>query len=61
MHFRLTEANQNKRNRIMHFEIATYRVLHERSNKTASFQEHLKFQEEMAFIHALWVNGDKSK
>ena len=27
------------------FEIATYEVLHERSNKTASFAEHLKSQD----------------
>ena len=29
----------------IHFEIATYRVVHEWSSKTVSFQEHLKFQE----------------
>ena len=29
----------------MHFEIAKYRVLHERSNNTASFAEHMKFKE----------------
>ena len=39
------------------FQITTYRVLHERSNKT----EHLIFQEKMTFIHALWVNSGKSK
>ena len=36
-------------------------MLHERSNKTASFGEHLKFQEYMTFIHTPWVNSGKSK
>ena len=45
----------------MHFETATYRVLYERSNKTAYIREHLKLQEKKTFIHTLWVNVDKSK
>ena len=40
----------------MHFEIATYRALHKQSNKTASFTEHIKFQEKLTFIDALWIN-----
>ena len=64
MHFRLTVSNENKKNYnqdILHFENAIYRVLHQRTNKTASFAEHLKFQEYMTFIHTLWVNSGKSK
>ena len=34
---------------------------HQRSNISASFTEHLKVQEKMTFIHALWVNTNKSK
>ena len=45
----------------MQLEIAIYRGLHEKGNTTASFVEHLKFLEQMPFIHALWVNSDKSK
>ena len=48
MHFGLIVANENKKYEnqdTIHFEIASYRVLHERSNKTVSFAEHLKFQE----------------
>ena len=41
----------------LHFEIAIYS--HERCNNTAPFAEHLKFQENMAFIR--WVNCGKSK
>ena len=33
----------------IHFEIAIYRVLHDRSNITALFAEHLKFPEKMTF------------
>ena len=36
-------------------------MLRERSNKTASFGEHLKFQEYMTFIHTPRVNSGKSK
>ena len=32
---------------------------HERSNITASFAEHLKFQEKSTFTHALWLNSGK--
>ena len=38
-----------------------YSVLHERSNKTGSFAEHLKLQEKMTFRHILWVKSEKSK
>ena len=41
----------------LHFEVAIYS--HERCNNTAPFAEHLKFQENMAFIR--WVNCGKSK
>ena len=44
----------------MHFEKAIYRVLHERSNITASFVEHLEFHENLTFPHGLWINNDKS-
>ena len=33
-----------------------HRVLHEQSNITASFSEHLKFQEKLNFTGALWIN-----
>ena len=33
-------------------------VLHQRSNIT-SFVEHLKFQEQMCFIHIFWVKSGK--
>ena len=38
-----------------------YRVLHERSNITVSFVEHLTFQEKMTSTHSRRVNSDKSK
>ena len=44
----------------MQFGNVIYRVLHERSNITASFEEHLKFQERLTFAHALWINSGKS-
>ena len=45
----------------MDFQTAIYRVLYERSNITASFGEHLKFQEKITFIEVFWVNSGKSK
>ena len=36
-------------------------MLHERSNKTAFFAEHLKFQEKMTFTYALSVKSGKLK
>ena len=45
----------------MHFEKAMYRVLHERSNITASFAKRLEFQEKLTFTHAFWINSAKSK
>ena len=44
-----------------HFEKGIYRVLHERSNITASFAQDLKFKKKKTFTYALWVNSDKSK
>ena len=35
-------------------------MLHERSNITASFAEHLEVQENLTLTHALWINNDKS-
>ena len=52
---------KNLEQNIMHFEITTYRVLHERINKTASFAEHLKFQEKLTFTYALSVKSGKLK
>ena len=49
MHFGLIAANENKKYEnqdTKYFEMTSYRVLHERSNKTVSFAEHLKFQGE---------------
>ena len=34
---------------------------HKRSNKTASFVKHLKFQEKLTFTYALSVKSGKSK
>ena len=45
----------------MYFEKAIYRVLHERSNITASCVERLEFQEKLTFAHAFWINSGKSK
>ena len=36
-------------------------MLHEGSNITVPFAEHLKLQEKMTFTYALWVNSDKSR
>ena len=44
----------------MHFENAIYRVLHEQSNITGSFAEHLEVHENLSYPHALWINSDKS-
>ena len=45
----------------MHFKIATYRVLQERSNQTASFAEYLKFQDYMTFTYAPSAKSGKLK
>ena len=37
----------------MHLQIAIYKVLYERTNITASFVEHLKFQEKKDFYSTL--------
>ena len=39
----------------IHFKIATYRVLYERSNKTASFAENVKLQEKSKMHFGLIV------
>ena len=43
------------------FEIAIYRVLHERNNITACFPEHPKFKDKKSFTHLRLVNSGKSK
>ena len=48
--------NKNKSNQnydTVQFEIAIYMVLHESSNNTASFTEHLKFQEKNDFYRSI--------
>ena len=47
--------------KITHFQNATYRVLSERKNITASFPQHLKFPGKMSFAEIFWVNRGKSK
>ena len=64
MHFGLIVTNQNKKVKnqdTINFEIAIYRVLHERSNNTAPFPEHLKFPEKMTFTEMFWVKRGKKK
>ena len=58
MYFGLILANQNKKKQN---QDTKYRVLHEKSNNTASFPEDLKFQEKVTFTHVPWVNSSKSK
>ena len=45
----------------IHFKSATYRELHQRSNKTTSFAERLKFHEQMTLTYALSVKSRKLK
>ena len=49
IHFGLVVTNQTQKTKIktlsIHFENAIHRVLHERSNITAPFAEHLEFPE----------------
>ena len=60
-------CNKWKKTRIRTFwnlykiEAATLAMLQERSNKTASFAEHLKFQEKSTFADALWITCSKLK
>ena len=35
-------------------------MLHERSNITASFVEHLEVHANLTLTHAFWINNDKS-
>ena len=55
--FKQKNWNQN----IINFEIATYRVLHERSNKTACLADHLKFHKQMTFTYVLLVKSGNLK
>ena len=41
--------------------LSIYEVLHERSNITTSFEEHLKLLEKLTFTYALWVSSSKLK
>ena len=50
---KLKSAKENQGTR--HFENIIYRVLNERSDNTASFEEHLKFQKKLNFAYALWI------
>ena len=63
MHFRLVVANQNQKTKIktlsIHFENAMHRVLHERTNITAPFAEHLEFLEKKTY--SLWFKHVKAK
>ena len=43
------------------FRNATYRVLHERSSNTASFVEHLKFQNIHFYIYFVWMMANQNK
>ena len=45
----------------MQFEIAIYKVLHERNNITANFTEYQQLHEKMTFTQALWLNRDQSR
>ena len=41
------------------FQITTYKALHERRNKTASFAEQLKFQDEITSTYGVPVKNKK--
>ena len=41
------------------FQITTYKALHERRNKTASFAEQPKFQDEITSTYAVSVKNEK--
>ena len=45
----------------LHFENTICRVLHKRTYITASFAEHLQFQEQITSIQTFWVNFEKPK
>ena len=59
----LIVENQNKKTKTKILNLLKmlyiYRVLHERSNITASFTDRLKFQEKVTFTHARQVNDGK--
>ena len=52
---------ENQSHKTIRFENAIYIVLHERSNDTASFAEHLKFPEQMTLAEVFWVKRGKTK
>ena len=52
---------EEKNQQTLHFGNAIYRVLHEQSNITGSFAEHVEVQKNLTFTHALWIKSDKSK
>ena len=45
----------------LHLESAIQRLLDERSNVTASIEEHLEFLKSMNFTHGIWETSDKLK
>ena len=51
------DCNQNT----VHFGLATYKLLHERSNETASLTEHMKFEKKMILRNKLSVKRGKFK
>ena len=54
MHFGLIVVNQNRKT--LFFEIAMYRMLHERKKKqNSSFLGASKVSNKVTFTHALWV------
>ena len=65
MQFGLVVANQNQKTKSktlsIHFQNAMHRLLHERSNITAPFVEHLEFPEKKTFTHSLWFKLVKTK
>ena len=64
MVFGFIVANKKKKNKnqdTIHFQIASYKVLQERKNKTVSILQHKKFQEKLTFTYALSVKSGKLK
>ena len=59
----MKKQNQKTKTRALFilFGKAIYSVFHERSNITAYFAEQLKFQKQVTFTHALWMNSTKWK
>ena len=64
IHFWWIVVNQNKTiwtQDTIHFENVICRVFHERSNITALYAEHLKFQEKLNSTHSLRVKRGKTQ